>query len=89
MLKISEHVIEFMEDVQRSDDLLSIAFPFYSWEGYRICLLDLSGSCEDPPVLQLDEATGLPFQVFPSLSQFIGWDIFVLADVITPRTRSL
>ena len=88
VIEVRNHIVDFMEDVRKSDELLSTAFPFYSWEGYRICLLDLSGSYEDPPVLQLDEAPGLPLQAFHSLSRFIGWDIFVLADVITPRTGS-
>jgi hypothetical protein len=86
MFELREAVIDFMEDSQASDALLATAFPFFDWEGYRYCLLDLSVRNDDPPVLQLDEDTGRPFQVFPSLSRFIGWEIFVLADCFALRS---
>jgi hypothetical protein len=86
MFELREDVIGFMEDSQASDALLETAFPFFFWEGYRLCLLDLSVPNDDPPILQLDERTGRPFQVLPSLSSFIGWEIFVLADALAFRS---
>jgi hypothetical protein len=64
-------------------ELFSRIFPFYNWEVYRLCALDLKEDNEDPPVLIIDEQTGSERRLFNTFSQFIGWEILMLADAIT------
>ena len=84
VLEVREIVEEVIAD-QGDQSLLSRAIPFYNWEVYRICLLDMAHPYEDPPILMLDEQTGLAHPCSGSFSQFIGWEIFQLADATAMR----
>jgi hypothetical protein len=61
--------------------LLDRAFPFYNWEVYRICLLDLAQANDDPPVLLLSEVTGQARRASETFSEFLATKIRDLAEI--------
>ena len=87
MFEVRDIAEEVVLECQADVSLLDRAFPFFNWEVYRLCLLDLSQSLEDPPVLGLNEHTGNANLWYRSFSQFIGWEIFVLADALAIRNE--
>lgn len=87
VLEVREIVAEIIAETGGDRSLLDRAIPFFNWDIYHICLLDMSPPREDPPILRFDDHTGRARLSLGSFSQFISWQIFQLADGIAMTAR--